>query len=308
MDIRSRGLAVSETTPITVVMPVKNIVCFVSESIESILAQTFTDFRFIIVDDASTDGTFEVVQEYAKKDSRIDLFRSPEPGIVNCLNYGVALNESPFIARMDGDDIADPTRFQKQYDFMCEHPDVHVCGSWIRLFGDKEEVWHYREWDEHIKNLMVFKRSGFGHNAVMFRKEIFDDYRYEREFEFVEDYRLWSKLAADGRYGFHNLREVLVDYRIHATQVISTKQDIQNVLRRIILKDFWQDLGIMLTDEEFELLWRIREFDISSEELPVAIHFLNKLKAQTSLHFEDKFGVYDEYMDKLRSSVVSHAS
>lgn len=288
--------------PVTVVMPVKNVAPYVGDAIDSILNQSFTDFRFLIIDDFSSDLTPEIVNDRARRDKRIEFVEASQPGFVNCLNLGIQLNESPFIARMDGDDLAHPERFKRQFEFMQANTSIGVCGSWIRLFGEKEEVWHYREWDEHIKNLMLFKRSGFGHNVVMLRKEVYDKVRYEPEFEFCEDYRLWCKLAALTDVKFHNLQEVLIDYRIHSTQVIATKQKRQAHLREQILKDFMMDLGVKLSDQEFSLLQLVREGNPlpTEEQWREAKALFHRIRGYSNHRFPDKYTVIPNWMKKIK--------
>ena len=107
-------------------MPVYNAAPFIKESVQSILDQTFTDFEFLVVDDCSTDGTFEIISEF--KDNRIRVIRNDEnKGLVYGLNLGLSLLNNPFIARMDGDDFAYCGRLEAQVKFMEENPDVVAC-------------------------------------------------------------------------------------------------------------------------------------------------------------------------------------
>ena len=102
---------------------------YVAEAVESILAQTYTDFEFLIIDDGSTDRTLKVLKQYAARDPRIHLVSRPNRGLVATLNEGLALARAEFIARMDADDIALPHRFERQIAYMREHPDIICVGS-----------------------------------------------------------------------------------------------------------------------------------------------------------------------------------
>ena len=152
---------------------------------------------------------------------------------------------------------------------------------------------------------MMFKRSGFGHNAVMLRKSVYDEFLYEPEFEYCEDYRLWTKIAANSDFKFHNLQEVLVDYRIHSTQVISTKQSIQKKLRNDILRDFLIDLGMNFSEEEFFLYQKLRELqtNFDKREANILGRFMFRLKSVTQEKFPDSYGVYDGYLNVLKDSL-----
>src|SRR4051812_10668575 len=103
---------------ISVVMPVYNCQRYLASAIGSILTQSYADFEFVIVDDGSTDRSREIIEGFAKKDSRVKLISRPNTGIVGALNDGVAAARGKYIARMDADDISMPERFQKQLDYM----------------------------------------------------------------------------------------------------------------------------------------------------------------------------------------------
>ena len=106
----------------------------VREAVESILHQTYGDFEFIIIDDGSTNNSVDYLNSL--KDKRIRLIRNPENvGITKSLNIGLRAAQGRYIARMDGDDVALPNRFQKQVAFMDRHPDVIVCGSACKNIG-----------------------------------------------------------------------------------------------------------------------------------------------------------------------------
>ncbi|HXE55221.1 MAG TPA: glycosyltransferase family A protein, partial [Tepidisphaeraceae bacterium] len=117
-----------ELPQISVLMPVYNVERFVASAIDSILSQTFGDFELIITDDGSKDATPAIVQTYAARDSRVRLSQQPNAGITITLNRQIALARGPFLARMDGDDISLPTRFEKQLRFLQEHADHVLVG------------------------------------------------------------------------------------------------------------------------------------------------------------------------------------
>lgn len=120
---------------VTVIMPVYNVEKYVGFAIESIISQTFEDFKLLIIDDASTDHTLEVINQYHNK--RIELIENhTNIGIANSLNRGLALANSPYIARMDGDDISKPTRFEKQIAYMKSDSKLSIVGSYMELIDD----------------------------------------------------------------------------------------------------------------------------------------------------------------------------
>jgi glycosyltransferase involved in cell wall biosynthesis len=112
---------------VSVIMPVFNTKKRVGEAIESILNQTFSDFEFIIVDDCSTDGSYELLQKYAKKDKRIQLFRNEKnQGISFTRNKLIEYSSTDFICTQDSDDVSEPNRIEREYDFLAQSEEYAV--------------------------------------------------------------------------------------------------------------------------------------------------------------------------------------
>ena len=118
---------------VSVALPVHNCERYVAEAIESILAQTFTDFEFLIVDDGSTDGTLPILNRFAARDSRIRVISRPNTGIVGALNEILGLARADLVARMDADDVALPVRFERQVRYLDEHPECVMVGSRVTI-------------------------------------------------------------------------------------------------------------------------------------------------------------------------------
>jgi glycosyltransferase involved in cell wall biosynthesis len=115
---------------ISVVMPVYNALPFLDDSVNSILTQTFTDFEFVIFDDASTDGSVERLREWAARDARIHLHgSSTQLGLSGSSNAVVSRSRAAIIARMDADDISHPDRLKRQLQVIENAPDVAVVGT-----------------------------------------------------------------------------------------------------------------------------------------------------------------------------------
>src|SRR6185436_1700471 len=123
---------------VCVLMSVHNARKTLAQTVDSILNQTLRDFEFLIIDDASTDGSREMLQRYAAKDSRIRLVRHDQnAGLTQRLNEGCRLTECALIARMDADDEALPERLAVQCKFMDTHPDVALAGTFIYAMGSR---------------------------------------------------------------------------------------------------------------------------------------------------------------------------
>src|SRR5690349_9241462 len=127
------------TKPVfTVLMPVYNGEKYLREAIDSILAQTLTDFEFLIIDDGSKDRSVDIIKSYA--DPRINLVKNEvNLGISKTLNRGIEIAAAEFIARMDADDISHPTRLQKQYDYLIKNPECALLSTWAKMITEKNE-------------------------------------------------------------------------------------------------------------------------------------------------------------------------
>ena len=223
----------NEAPRITVLMPVFNCEAFVGEAIESILDQSFSNYEFLIIDDASTDNTRVIVKSY--QDPRITLIEKVHnTGYTRSLNYGLSIAKGVYIARMDGDDISLPERFEKQVSYMDGHPEVVVCGTIYSIIGSdavkKVPITH-----DDCK-VQLLKKTCFGHPTVMMRQSVFEAHgiKYDVTKEPAEDYDLWVTLLAYGK--FYNLPEVLLNYRVHDTQ-ISVKKAKQKFISYYIIKE-----------------------------------------------------------------------
>ncbi len=205
---------------ISVVMPVYNCVAYIEESVASILTQTFRDFEFFIIDDYSTDGTYEYLQTVT--DSRIQLIRKPKnSGYTVSLNMGLEMAKGEYIARMDGDDIALPERFAKQVLFMDNNPDVAVCGSSYQLSGTDTIIRMPPGFEE--AKVVALMNVPVAHPTVFIRRSVLIQHqlRYNPVFEPTEDYELWTRIMEIGK--IENLPESLLLYRKHSEQQSITK-------------------------------------------------------------------------------------
>jgi glycosyltransferase involved in cell wall biosynthesis len=199
---------------ISVVMPVHNGLPFLSESIGSILAQSFSDFEFVILDDASTDGSLELLREWSRRDQRIQIHESKKQlGLSGSSNAVVSKARAPIVARMDADDIAHPDRLRKQWDVIASCPDIAVVGTLCNgIDATGREVRPRDRW-------RLVRRSAyvpFPHGSAMFRRGVFDELGgYDKNFEGGEDQDLFLRMAGKGRVVI--LPDVLYNYRYHSS-------------------------------------------------------------------------------------------
>lgn len=199
---------------ISVVMPVYNCALYIEEAVNSILNQTFTDFELLIIDDASTDGTSEILKKLT--DSRIKIIcKGLNQGVSIATNEGFKLARGKYIARMDGDDIAIKERFEKQLAILENNSNILVCGSLVQYLGGTDNILPHKEFHrEIITELLISCSICMG--AAMFRRKELEGYFYEKNKHSGEDYDFWTKIAWLGE--FYNIQEVLLRYRVHETQ------------------------------------------------------------------------------------------
>jgi glycosyltransferase involved in cell wall biosynthesis len=199
---------------ISVVMPVHNALPFLDESIRSILEQTLKDFEFVILDDASTDGSTQLLREWALRDARIQLHESQKRlGLSGSSNAVVSKAQAAIVARMDADDVAHPDRLRRQLNIIERRPDIAVIGTLCNGIDASGRVVRPRD------RWRLVRRSSyipFPHGSAMFRREAFDAVGgYNEKAVRAEDQDLFSRMAAKGRVV--TLPDILYSYRYHSS-------------------------------------------------------------------------------------------
>jgi len=221
---------------VSVVMSVYNGEKYLREAIDSILAQTFEDFEFIIINDGSTDGTANILKEFP--DPRIRIFENAKnEGLTRSLIRGCKEAPGKYIARMDADDISYPDRFQKQVEFLNARPEVGLVGSaWYYIdpqgntFG---EISFPLEHESILEDVGTF--NPFIHGSVMFRAAVYNEVGGYREFfQQTQDYDLWLRFAKKTRIA--NLPDFLYMHRHHDKKIAVKNVRSQNTFAHIARK------------------------------------------------------------------------
>ncbi|EGR2312003.1 glycosyltransferase, partial [Vibrio cholerae] len=214
---------------ISVIMSVYNAEKYLSESIESILKQTFRDFEFICIDDGSTDSSLEILKKYRDLDPRIILVSRDNKGLIYSLNEGLSLARYNYIARMDADDIAREDRLEKQYRYLSNKKNVSVVGSYFNVVNEDGTFVKLRKLPKSnfiLKPFCIFG-SPFAHPAVMLNRSIIlDGLYYDERYPSAEDYELWLRLSF-GKTKFANIPEPLLNYRILNTSISRSRKEEQ---------------------------------------------------------------------------------
>lgn len=234
---------------LSVLLPVHNSSAYLRQSIYSILNQTYQNFELIVVDDGSTDGSKIVLDDIV--DSRIiRVTLEKRLGIVAALNAALMKAQGVYIARMDADDIALSERLSRQVDFLNQHLDVAIVGTWIKGFGELKRSYVHRYPASHpeIKATLLFENP-IAHQSVMIRRSAMDllTYKYSSDFPFVEDWELWARVVSVGKAA--NISEVLIQYRIHSTSSSHLHASIQKDSKYRLLERMFLEIGLPFRPE-----------------------------------------------------------
>lgn len=232
-------------------MPTYNVASWIDEAIQSVLDQTYKDFELLIVDDASSDDTLAHVR--AINDPRIRIAAFPNNvGLADNLNRGLDLIDTELVARMDGDDIAEPDWLETGIKVLDSHPEVGVCSFGFQFFGTKTSLVRFPEWNEDSKAQMLFgctvivpvlRRSVFVENNLHYSTAAFP----------AEDYMMWSNVYRVTQV--YNVQRTLFHYRTHGAQISTAKRKAQieksNEVRLRMLD--WLDDGFSNDEKRYFL-------------------------------------------------------
>ncbi|HLG83150.1 MAG TPA: glycosyltransferase [Bradyrhizobium sp.] len=204
----------TSTPEVSVVLSVRNGGADLPKAIGSILAQSFSNFELIAINNGSRDGTRAYLDSIS--DPRVRVFHQEDAGLAAALNRGISLARGRYVARQDHDDLADPSRVAKQVDFLDRHPDYALVGTRAEIWvGDKPtgRFHDHPTADAELRFALLFNNY-FVHSSVMIRKAALDEvgpYSTDRARQPPEDYELWSRIAR--RFRVANLSERLTIYR-----------------------------------------------------------------------------------------------
>ena len=279
------------TEKISVVMPTYNTaVPILKEAIDSILAQTFGAFEFIIIDDCSTNESREYLRGLS--DPRIRLIRNETNlGITKSLNIGFSAAKGKYIARMDDDDVALPNRLKTQYAFMERHPDVILCGSACKNFGADSRLIRVKKTNIDMETYRIsslFRFPGPMHPTAFFNHALLLKYglKYDENLIFAQDYGLWVEIGKLGRVCI--LKDTLLLHRVHEKQ-ISGKRRKEQVRCAMMTqeKQLRKLLGNVTAEEADRHFW----FSSGYSDAPICPEMTEWYRRLAEAN--DRTGIYD---------------
>jgi glycosyltransferase involved in cell wall biosynthesis len=216
---------------VSVLMPVYNGDRYLVEAVESVLSQTFVDFELLISDNASTDRTLSILENYTVRDARVRLIRRQSPSLVQSLNALIDLSQGEFLARIDADDIALPSRLLSQVAFLRDHPEIVCVGTsyiMIDAMGRRLKTDHRRAEDREIQEEALCGITPLAHPTVMMRRAAVTSVGgYDVRWNYAEDLDLWLRLGEIGALA--NMAAVTLMYRVHEKS--RTLEDVETQAR-----------------------------------------------------------------------------
>lgn len=214
---------------ITVIIPVYNSEKYIQEALMSLNTQTYQHFKVLIIDDKSTDNSIQKIKDIVWDFEYKIIENRKDKGIVGALNTGLEMVDTEFVARLDGDDICRPDRFEKQIAYFEKHKNCYLLGGGYAPFNEKgqiREIYH-----PGCPNILAWKylRDAFlCHPSVMFKSTIINEVGYYQNTG-AEDYALFSEVIK--LYEVNNLQEIIIDYREHDSNL--SKVNVTNILKSV---------------------------------------------------------------------------
>jgi glycosyltransferase involved in cell wall biosynthesis len=264
--------AITYKTPtITVFMAVFNGARYIKQAISSVLAQSFTDFELLIVNDGSTDNTLEIIAEF--KDSRIRLLHNDgNKGLTYSRNHGLKEAKGKYFAILDSDDIAMPGRLALQFNFMNDNPNVAICGGQAKFIDDDGK--EIKEYLAPVGNNLSYQLAIYNiliNSSLMMKTDVMREVGGYREMSPAEDYDLSFRIGL--KHQIANLSDQLVAYREHASNTSRVQTEkLNNALRRIVTH-IHTNLNVQ-TDQH---LIDVHHHFITSNFAPIDLHHFEEL-------------------------------
>jgi len=214
---------------------------YIRATIKSVLDQSFKNWEYIIINDASTDNTEKIIKEFSKKDNRIRYYRNKNnQGQTINSNKGLLLVKGEYIARIDGDDIwVDKNKLKKQFLFLEKNSDYGLVGTFAKTINEKGEIigaLKYPSRDSEIRKYILIENC-FIHSSVLIRRSIINGIGgYNSKIISGQDYELWLNLGCKSK--FYNISEYLTQYRINPKGMTSSNYNLQLKETFMIIKKY----------------------------------------------------------------------
>lgn len=234
---------------ITIVTTVYNCERFIKESLDSITNQSYSDFEWIIVNDGSTDKTWEIIKTY-NHPNFVLLDNEDNKRIPTRRNEAIDIAKGQYIAIHDGDDISLPLRLQKQVEYLDKHDDIFCVGGWAIQINEESEEQRLMQYPPIesigiVKCLLHERKNPIIDPTCMFRKNAFlklGRYSLEKAIFTVPDMDLWARAIVNG-YKLANLPEPLIKYRVNSQGMTRKYQSDMLIAHRTVWQRFYREMS-----------------------------------------------------------------
>lgn len=239
---------------LSVILSTYNEEKYILESVNSILNQTYPYFELIIVNDGSTDSTSEILKSIT--DSRVTVINKGNSGLADSLNVGIKVSKYDWIARMDGDDVAELDRFERQVSYL--NDSVDIVGGQYRVIDSEgklksSSVSHKPLTTLKCKRDILFGMSPLVHPTVIIRKSLLDKYGgYDANFFAAQDFELWARLSPNAT--MINIPDAILKYRKHSNTITHNRYELQMKLTFLGYLKYVLKIRKPLTREEFKII------------------------------------------------------
>ena len=308
---------------LAVILPAYNAENFITECLDSLLNQTFSDFCILAVNDASTDNTGKILEDYAAKDTRLRVYHfsenQGEPAVMQFTMDILKEMDVEYVARMDADDVCIPQRFERQIQYLDSHPEIDILGSNAVLFYEGQtrapKFTNHPLLDKDIKAHFSLARGNIINPTTMWRHSSIKDLPINyAQTATAPDFHMWVQCALHQKK-FANLPEPLLVYRLHQGQE-SKKHDKISESVQYSMELWISHLFPELTPKEVSLLSLIlhgKSIKLRTEEFEIAFNAYDKVRSnnKTSLFGEDRetmFSILDTYTQALKKAFYKHIS
>lgn len=236
-------VATSIRPTVSIIIPAYNAAQFLPEAVESIQAQSITDFEIILVDDLSEDGTWECIRRLQSLDRRITGLQVENKAWASgARNLGIGIARGRYIAFLDADDIALPKRLEIQTSYLDAHKEISACGSWASLFGADVSLMKFKTAPNEVAARLAFS-SEFLMPSICVRKiDIQKSGYFDETLRYNEDWEWLIRVAKCG--GVSNLNNVLIKYRRWPGQASAVITDTLDCTATIIRSNYLEEIGI----------------------------------------------------------------
>ena len=308
---------------LAVILPAYNAENFITECLESLLNQTFSDFCILAVNDASTDNTGNILEDYAAKDTRLRVYHfsenQGEPAVMQFTMDILKEMDVEYVARMDADDVCIPQRFERQIQYLDNHPEIDILGSNAVLFYEGQtrapKFTDHPLLDKDIKAHFSLARGNIINPTTMWRHSSIKDLPINyAQTATAPDFHMWVQCALHQKK-FANLPEPLLVYRLHQGQASKIHDKISESVQYTM--ELWiSHLFPELTPKEVSLLSLIlhgKSIKLRTEEFEIAFSAYDKVRSNNgnSLFGEDRetmFSILDRHTQALKKAFYKHIS